>query len=65
MQATLCNKDRPDYGVVTMPFPIPDGEYAHCMEMLELLEIGDVTAHDCYLDQISDAPPALDILEQP
>ena len=63
MKAVLCNKDHPDYGVVTVPLPIPDEEYGHCMEMLELLEIGDVTAHDCYMDQLMGAPPSLDMLE--
>ena len=63
MQAIICNRDHPEYGVATIPFPIPDKEYDHCIEMLEQLEIGDVTAHDCYVDQISGAPPALDFLE--
>ena len=63
MKVVLCNKEHPDYGVVTVPLPIPDKEYGHCMDMLDLLEIGDVTAHDCYVDQIIDAPPSLDMLE--
>ena len=63
MQVTLCNKGHPEYGFATIPLPIPDEEYSHCMALLEQIEIGDVTAHDCYVDQIHDAPPALDMLE--
>ena len=63
MNVTLCNRGHPEYGAATIPLPIPDEEYAHCMELLEALEIGNVTSHDCYLDQISGAPSALDMLE--
>ena len=63
MNATLCNRDHPEYGVATIPLPIPDEEYAHCMELLEALEIGSVSGHDCYVDQITEAPPSLDMLE--
>ena len=63
MQVTLCNKGHPEYGFATIPLPIPDEEYSHCMALLEQIEIGDVTAHDCYVDQIHNAPPALDMLE--
>ena len=63
MQVTLCNKGHPEYGFATIPLPIPDEEYSRCMALLEQIEIGDVTAHDCYVDQIHDAPPALDMLE--
>ena len=63
MNVTLCNRGHPEYGAATIPLPIPDEEYAHCMELLEALEIGSVTGHDCYVDQITDAPPSLDMLE--
>ena len=63
MNATLCNRDHPEYGEATIPLPIPDEEYAHCMELLEALELGSVPGHDCYMDQITDSPPSLDMLE--
>ena len=63
LNVTLCNRGHPEYGAATIPLPIPDEEYAHCMELLEALEIGSVTGHDCYVDQITDAPPSLDMLE--
>ena len=35
-QAVLSNRAHPEYGVATIPFPIPRDQYAHCMELLEL-----------------------------
>lgn len=63
MRAVLCNRNRPELGCATIPLPIPDEEYGKCMELLEAQEIGSVISHDCYLDQILDAPPSLDMLE--
>ena len=63
MEVLLCNPSNLDYGSVTIPLPIPDAEYERCIRMLEEIEIGDVTAHDCYLDQIHDALPVLSVLE--
>ena len=40
IQAVLGNPNHPEYGVATIPFPIPHDQYAHCMELLEALEIG-------------------------
>ncbi len=63
MEAILCNRNHPEFGCVTIPLPIPDEEYGKCIKLLEALEIGSVTGHDCYVDQITDAPPSLDLLE--
>ena len=51
-QAILSNPSHPDYGVVTIPFPIPHDQYAHCMELLEALEIGDTVKADCKVEKI-------------
>ena len=48
-QAVLSNRDHPEYGVATIPFPIPHDQYAHCMELLEALEIGDALKADCMI----------------
>ena len=45
-QAVLSNPSHPEYGVATIPFPIPRDQYAHCMELLEALEIGDAVKAD-------------------
>ena len=31
IQAVLGNPYHPEYGVATIPFPIPHDQYAHCM----------------------------------
>ena len=52
IQAVLGNPHHPEYGVVTIPFPIPHDQYAHCMELLEALEIGDAVKADCQVQEI-------------
>ena len=52
MQAVLSNPSHPEYGVATIPFPIPRDQYAHCMELLEALEIGDAVKTDCKVEKI-------------
>ena len=51
-QAILSNPSHPEYGVATIPFPIPHDQYAHCMELLEALEIGDAVKADCKMEKI-------------
>ena len=52
IQAVLSNPSHPEYGVATIPFPIPRDQYAHCMELLEALEIGDAVNADCKVEEI-------------
>ena len=52
MSAVLSNPSHPKYGVATIPFPIPRDQYAHCMELLEALEIGDAIKVDCKVEKI-------------
>ena len=52
MSAVLSNPSHPEYGVATIPFPIPRDQYAHCMELLEALEIGDAVKADCKVEEI-------------
>ena len=52
IHAVLGNPNHPEYGVATIPFPIPHDQYAHCMELLEALEIGDALKADCQLEEI-------------
>ena len=52
IQAVLGNPNHPEYGVATIPFPIPRDQYAHCMELLEALEIGDTVKADCQVEKI-------------
>ena len=52
MQAVLSNPSHPEYGVATIPFPIPHNQYAHCMELLEALEVSDAVKADCRVEKI-------------
>ena len=52
IQAILSNPSHPEYGVATIPFPIPHDQYAHCMELLAALEIGDAVKTDCKVEKI-------------
>ena len=52
IQAVLSNPSHPEYGVATIPFPIPHDQYAHCMELLEALEIGDAVKADCKEEEV-------------
>ena len=53
IQAVLGNPSHPEYGVATIPFPIPRDQYAHCMKLLEVLEIGDAVKADCQVQEIN------------
>ena len=52
IRAVLGNPNHPEYGVATIPFPIPRDQYAHCMELLEALEIGDAVKADCKVEKV-------------
>ena len=59
-QAVLSNRDHPKYGVATIPFPVPHDQYAHCMELLEALEIGDALKADSMIAGIDSDRPIWD-----
>lgn len=52
MEAVLSNANHPEYGVVTIPFPIPREQFDHCIELVEALEIGNASDRDCHVDKI-------------
>ena len=61
--AVLSNPAHPEYGVATIPFPIPDEQYSQVMERLEALEIGDALRQDCRVDELINSYPILKRLE--
>ena len=52
IQAVLGNPNHPEYGVATIPFPIPRDQYTYCMELLAALEIGDAVKADCKVEEV-------------
>ena len=63
MEAVLSNADHPEYGVVTIPFPLAQDQYDDCIELLEKLGIGNATKRDCKVMEISSAFPVLKRVE--
>ena len=63
IKAVLSNPGHPECGQITIPFPIPDTNYGHIMEMLEALEIGDPLKQDCQVDEQDSVYSVLDALK--
>ena len=62
IQAVLANPAHPEYGQDTIPFPVPDKEYDHMIELLEPLEIGDALQRDCWIDELNSSYTVLNRL---
>lgn len=52
IKAVLSNVNHLEYGRVTIPFPIPNEEYDHIIELLEPLGIGDALRPDCQIEEV-------------
>ena len=52
LKAVLSSAQHPEYGQITVPFPVPDKEYDRMIELLEPLEIGDALRQDCRVDEL-------------
>lgn len=61
-QTVLSNKDHMEYGVVTVPFPIPEGQYADITRMLEVLHVGSELSPDCMVESVEGDWPVLNVL---
>lgn len=64
IQAVLSNASHPEYGAVTIPFPIPEVEYDQCLELIKALEIGDAISRDCMVEGVESGPLVLKRLEK-
>ncbi len=52
LKAVLSSAQHPEYGQITVPFPVPDEEYDRMIELLEPLGIGDALRQDCRVDEL-------------
>ena len=59
----IGNRAHPEYGVVSIPFPISTDEYQRIIEMLKALEVGDVRKSDCHIAEIESPLPVPKCLE--
>ena len=62
-QAVLSNRDRPEIGVITIPFPIPEEEYAHCLELLAPMGIDHPVEQQCNVVEIQSGYQTLSQME--
>lgn len=51
-QAVLKNPKHEEYGVATVPFPIPPDQYDHILDLLKPLGIGAGITRDCQVEEI-------------
>ena len=63
MEAVLTSRTHPEYGELTIPFPIPEEDYDRMIELLEELGIGDVFAQDCRIIKLESEYPVLERLK--
>ena len=61
--AVIRNKDHPEYGEATIPFPVKTEDYDEMMSMMEQLEIGKAVASDCYIESINSWYTSMKCLE--
>ena len=52
LRCVLSNAAHPEYGQVTIPFPIPVMEYERTLELLAAMELGVRLKRDCRVDEL-------------
>lgn len=63
IKTALYNTDHLEYGIVTIPFPIPKDQYDSTIKMLEAFDIGDPRERDCMVREVLGPVPSLKCLE--
>ena len=63
IKAALYNAEHLEYGLVSIPFPIPQDAYSETVRMLEALDIGGPRARDCTVEEIEGSLPSPKCLE--
>ena len=64
LRCVLSNAAHPEYGQVTIPFPIPVMEYERTLELLAAMELGARLKRDCRVDEVCGDWPILKRLEK-
>ncbi|WP_195325552.1 hypothetical protein, partial [Flavonifractor plautii] len=64
LRCVLSNAAHPEYGQVTIPFPIPVMEYERTLELLAAMELGVRLKRDCRVDELESGFPILKRLEK-
>lgn len=63
IKTALYNADHLEYGIVTIPFPIPKDQYHSTIKMLEAFDIGEPRERDCTVREVLGPVPSLKCLE--
>ena len=63
IKTALYNADHLEYGIVTIPFPIPKDQYDSTIKMLVAIDIGDPRERDCTVREVLGPVPSLKCLE--
>ena len=64
LRCVLSNAAHPEYGQVTIPFPIPVMEYERTLELLAAMELGARLKRNCRVDELESGFPILKRLEK-
>ena len=64
LRCALSNAAHPEYGQVTVPFPIPAQEYERTLELLAAMRLGHPTERDSRVDELESSFPILKRLEK-
>ena len=64
LRCVLSNAAHPEYGQVTIPFPIPVMEYERTLELLAAMELGARLKRNCRVDELEGGFPILKRLEK-
>ena len=64
LRCALSNAAHPEYGQVTVPFPIPAQEYERTLELLAAMRLGHPTERDSRVDELESGFPILTRLEK-
>ena len=63
INAFITNAQHPEFGGVTVSFPIPGDEYESTLDLLKTIEIGDAIQQDCHVVELTSGFPVLRRLE--
>ena len=59
IKAVLSNASHPEYGRVTLSFPIPNDQYDQTIETLQTMELGFSRNRDCRVVDLDSSYPVL------
>ena len=63
IKAVLHNPQHPEYGQITIPFPIPDNQYNQTIERLQAMDLGFSRNRDCTVDDLDSFYGVLEALK--